>query len=81
MAYFSFNRKYTFKSATNIPIAMTKIFGFYLVFTPLSTYLGSVAEKVGVNDFIILAITMLSNFILEFLFCKFIVYRGKENTL
>ena len=78
---FTLNRKYTFKSATNIPIAMTKIFGFYLVFTPLSTYLGSVAEKVGVNDFIILAITMLSNFILEFLFCKFIVYRGKENTL
>lgn len=77
---FTLNRKYTFKSATNIPIAMTKIFGFYLVFTPLSTYLGSVAEKVGVNDFIILAITMLSNFILEFLFCKFIVYRGKENT-
>ena len=78
---FTLNRKYTFKSATNIPIAMAKIFGFYLVFTPLSTYLGSVAEKVGVNDFIILAITMLSNFILEFLFCKFIVYRGKENTL
>jgi len=24
---------------------------------------------------------MLSNFILEFLFCKFVVYRGKENTI
>ena len=33
------------------------------------------------NDFIILVITMLTNFILEFLFCKFVVYRGKEDTL
>ncbi len=39
------------------------------------------AEKAGWNDFIILALTMLSNFILEYLFCKFIVYRGKEDTL
>ncbi len=60
---------------------MAKVFGFYLVFTPLSTYLGNLAEKMGVNDFIILAVTMLSNFVLEFLFCKFVVYKGKENTL
>ncbi len=78
---FTLNRRYTFKSAANVPVAMAKIFGFYLVFTPLSTYLGNIAEKGGINDFIILIITMLSNFILEFLFCKFVVYRGKENTL
>ena len=78
---FTLNRQYTFKSAANVPIAMAKIFGFYLVFTPLSTYLGHLAEGAGVNDFIILVITMLSNFILEFLFCKFVVYRGKEDTL
>ena len=78
---FTLNRQYTFKSAANIPIAMAKIFGFYLIFTPLSTYLGHLAEKVGVNDFIILVITMLSNFVLEFLFCKFVVYRGQEDTL
>jgi len=34
-----------------------------------------------VNDFLILAITMVANFVLEFLFCKFVVYRGKEDTL
>ncbi|MBE6750501.1 MAG: GtrA family protein [Ruminococcaceae bacterium] len=78
---FTLNRRYTFKSAANVPIAMAKVFGFYLVFTPLSTYLGNLAEKSGVNDFMILAVTMLANFVLEFLFCKFVVYRGKENTL
>ena len=78
---FTLNRRYTFKSAANVPIAMAKIFGFYLVFTPVSTYLGSLAEKNGGNDFVILLLTMLSNFILEYLFCKFVVYRGQENTL
>lgn len=78
---FTLNRRYTFKSAANVPVAMMKVFGFYLVFTPLSTYLGNLAESIGVNDFIILIITMLSNFVLEFLFCKFVVYRGKEDTL
>ena len=34
---FTLNRQYTFKSAANIPVAMAKLFGFYLVFTPLST--------------------------------------------
>ena len=78
---FTLNRRYTFKSAANVPAAMAKVFGFYLVFTPASTYLGSLAEKAGVNDFVILIITMLANFVLEFLFCKAVVYRGKEDTL
>lgn len=78
---FTLNRRYTFKSAANVPVAMAKVFGFYLVFTPLSTYLGDLAEGAGVNDFIILAVTMVTNFILEFLFCKFVVYRGQEDTL
>ncbi len=78
---FTFNRRFTFKSAANVPVAMAKVFGFYLVFTPLSTYLGNLVEGLGVNDFIILIVTMLLNFVLEFLFCKFVVYRGKEDTL
>ena len=78
---FTLNRRYTFKSAANVPVAMAKILGFYLVFTPVSTYLGDLAERRGVNDFIILIVTMLANFALEFLFCKFVVYRGKEDTL
>lgn len=78
---FTLNRRYTFKSAANVPVAMAKVFGFYLVFTPLSTYLGHLAEGVGINDFIILVVTMVANFVLEYLFCKFVVYRGQEDTL
>ena len=78
---FTLNRRFTFKSAANVPVAMAKVFGFYLVFTPLSTWLGSVAEAHGGHDFVILVVTMLSNFVLEYLFCKFVVYRGQENTL
>ena len=77
---FTLNRRYTFQSAANVPIAMLKVFGFYLVFTPLSTWLGQLAENVGINEYIILAVTMLSNFVLEFLFCKLVVYKNKENT-
>ena len=78
---FTLNRRYTFKSAANVPVAMAKVFGFYLVFTPLSTYLGDLAEGAGINDFVILIVTMLANFVLEFLLCKFVVYRGTEDTL
>ena len=78
---FTLNRRYTFKSAANVPVAMAKVFGFYLVFTPLSTWLGHLAEGQGINDFVILLATMLANFVLEFLFCKFVVYRGQEDTL
>ena len=78
---FTLNRRFTFQSAANVPIAMAKVLGFYLVFTPLSTWLGNLAEGTGTNDFLILAFTMLANFVLEFLFCKFVVYRGQEDTL
>ena len=77
---FTFNRRYTFKSAANIPVAMMKLFGFYAVFTPVSTWLGHIAESCNINDYIILIVTMLANFVLEFTFCKMIVYRNSENT-
>lgn len=78
---FTVNRRFTFKSAANVPVAMAKVFGFYIVFTPLSTYLGYLAEGAGVNEYVVLIVTMLSNFVLEFLFCKFFVYKNQENTL
>ena len=77
---FTLNRRYTFKSAANVPVAMAKVLGFYLVFTPLSTWLGNLADLAGAPDFLILGITMVANFVLEYLFCKFVVYRGQENT-
>lgn len=77
---FTLNRRYTFQSAANIPIAMAKVLAFYLVFTPLSTWLGHLAETAGINEYIVLAVTMLSNFVLEYLYCKFVVYRNQEYT-
>ncbi len=77
---FTLNRRYTFKSCANVPVAMSKLLGFYAVFTPLSTWLGHIAEGIGINDYIILIVTMLSNFVLEFLFSKLVIYRNKENT-
>ena len=60
---FTFNRRFTFKSAANIPIAMAKVFGFYLVFTPVSTWLGNAATRKGINEYIVLGVTMLSNMV------------------
>lgn len=77
---FTLNRRYTFRSAANVPVAMAKVLGFYAVFTPLSTWLGDVADRASVNEYLILALTMISNFVLEFLFFKFVVFRGQENT-
>ena len=77
---FTLNRRYTFNSAANVPKAMAKVLGFYAVFTPLSTWLGEVATRAGAYDYIVLGITLLANFVLEFLFCKFVVYRGQEDT-
>jgi putative flippase GtrA len=77
---FTINRRFTFKSVANIPMAMLKITGYYCVFTPLSTWWGDYLTNVGWNDYLVLAGTMLINFITEFLFCRFIVYRNSINT-
>lgn len=77
---FTVNRRYTFKSATNVPVAMLKVALFYCVFTPFSTILGNAAQNAGVNEYIVLAVTMACNMISEFLFCRFVVYRNSMNT-
>ncbi len=80
---FTFNRKFTFKSATNIPVAMLKIFGFYCVFTPISTIIGEAVSRNTTWEFaeyVILAVTMMTNMITEFLFCRFVVYKDSMNT-
>ena len=78
---FTINRKVTFKSANNVKIAMLLILAFYAIFTPVSTILGHLATEKGVNGFIVEAVTMLSNFILEFLFTRFVVYRNSCDTI
>lgn len=75
---FTLNRKFTFQSANNVPIAMLKVAAFYLVFTPLSTIGGNyLSETLGWNEYLVLAITMGCNFITEYLFDRFVVF-GKS---
>jgi putative flippase GtrA len=77
---FTVNRRYTFKSVANITIAMLKITAYYCAFTPLSTWWGDYLTNRGWNDYVVLGGTMLINFITEFLFCRFVVYRNSINT-
>ena len=73
---FTLNRKFTFYSANNIPVAMLKVAAFYLVFTPLSTLWTAVltGASVGMNEYLVLIITMLINFVTEYLYDRFIVF-------
>ena len=77
---FTLNREFTFKSAANVPVAMLKVFAFYAVFTPLSTWGGEAVTDAGVNEYIIVGVTMVLNMVLEFLYCTFLVYRNSMNT-
>ena len=76
---FTLNRKFTFHSASNVPIAMLKVAGFYLVFTPLSTWWTAVLTGPGLgwNEYLVLVLTMIVNFVTEFLFQRFVVF-GKS---
>ena len=79
---FTFNRKFTFKSASNVPIAMAKTFAYYLVFAPLSIHLGDMylVKTLGWNEILIQAITMLINFVTEFLYQRFFVFKNSLDT-
>lgn len=79
---FTLNRKYTFYSASNVPLAMMQVAGFYLVFTPLSTWWTAVLTGAGVgwNEYLVLALTMLVNFTSEYLFDRFVVFRKSLDT-
>ena len=78
---FTLNRKYTFHSANNIPIAMLKTLAFYAIFTPLSTLLEYyLADKMGYNEYLITALNMVLNFVLEYLYQRFYVFKDSIET-
>ena len=77
---FTINRSVTFKSSNNIKLSMLLVFGFYLVFTPVSTVLGDLSQRAGVNEYIVLATTMILNFVLEYLYTRYVVYRNSCDT-
>ena len=78
---FTLNRKFTFRSAANVPRAMLLVLAYYAVFTPTTTILGNwLAEDLGWNEYLVTGINMLLNVTTEFLFQKYVVYRNQIDT-
>ena len=60
---------------------MLKVFGYYCVFTPLSTILGDwLAEDLLWNEYLVTFLNMVVNFVTEFLFQRFVVFRTTIDT-
>ena len=79
---FTLNRKFTFHSANTVPVAMLKVAGFYVVFTPLSTWWTAVLTGPDFlwNEYLVLALTMATNLVTEYLFCRFVVFANSIDT-
>ena len=77
---FTFNRRYTFRSDASVARSMLLVALFYAVFTPVSTWWGHALTTAGWNDFLVLAGTMVANFVTEFLYQRFVVYRNCIDT-
>lgn len=75
---FTLNRKFTFRSVANVPVAMLKVLGFYAVFVPATTLLGDyLADTLMWNEYLVTGINMGLNFVTEFFFQRYVVY-GKS---
>ena len=88
---FTLNRKFTFKAANNVPLAMGLAFLFYVPFYPFQTWYvgavtGAIRDAIGQPEatwpsIIAEGTVMLINGILEFCWQKFVVFRmpkGKD---
>lgn len=75
---FTFNRKFTFKSANNVSVAMLKVAAFYMVFTPVTTLLGHyLADTLMWNEYLVTLINMGLNLTTEYVYDRFVVF-GKS---
>ncbi len=73
---FTLNRNFTFKSASNVPVAMAKVFVYYLIFTPLSTIMGNYLNgTLHWNDYVVTILNMAINLITEFIYQKYYVFK------
>lgn len=79
---FTLNRKFTFQSAGNVPVAMLLVAAYYLVFTPVSTWWTAVLTGEGFlwNEYLVLVLTMIVNFVTEYLYQRFVVFRKSLDT-
>lgn len=73
---FTFNRKFTFKSAANVPLAMFLAFLFYLPFTPATVFGGQALVNIGWNSYLVEILTMILNFVLEYFYSKYVTFRN-----
>lgn len=83
---FTFNRKFTFKDAGNVPKAMILAFLFYVPFYPFQTWYvhtikSLLVEAIGTDGAGIIAegTVMIINFALEFMWQKFVVFRKPKD--
>ena len=78
---FTLNRRFTFRAANNVPVAMLKVAAYYAVFTPLSTLLEHwLAGRLGWNEYLVTGINMVLNLATEFPFQRFVVFRNTIDT-
>lgn len=78
---FTFNRKYTFKAADNVKRAMLLVAGYYCVFAPATAGLEYyLTDLCGWDGFLVTLMNMVLNFVTEFLFQRFVVYRNSVDT-
>lgn len=79
---FTLNRRFTFHSAGNVPLAMLKVACFYIVFTPVSTILGNfLAEVRGWNDLLVTILNMAFNLVTEYFYDRFFVFGNSIDTV
>lgn len=76
---FTFNRKFTFKAANNIPLAMALVIIYNLIIVVPLAFGGDELVKLWGADWGILvtAISLLINFVTEFFWDKFVVFNPK----
>ena len=77
---FTLNRQFTFQSTANIPRAMLLVALYYAIYTPLSSWWGNALTNLGWNWYLMTGISMLINFVTEFLYWRLVVYRDSINT-
>ena len=77
---FTFNRRYTFRSDASLTRSMALVALYYVVFTPASSWWGTALSEAGVHDWLVEAMNLLINFVTEFLFQRFVVYRTTLDT-
>lgn len=78
---FTLNRRFTFQSASNVPVAMLKVFAYYCVFAPVTTIGGDyLVDVLHWNGTLVTLLNMVLNLVTEFLYQKHVVYRTTIDT-